>query len=129
MGRELRGIQARLLERLFHQSMNCRNADSITVPRTKQGSIVCQKLLFTLQKIGIDGLAARGTKVDEPFLITFTDHTKSVLINIRDIQANQLTATNTAVEKDHQNSIIAYLIRPFYCLEQGRSLLHRQILR
>ena len=75
MSRELIGVQTSLQTCFFDQSVYCRNADPVAVPRANQRPIVCKNLLFPSHQIIVQRISTGGSEVNESFLIAFANYT------------------------------------------------------
>ena len=112
---------------VLNEAMNSGCADAITVSGAKQRPIVRKYFFVAFGKVSVDCLTAGCTKIDDPFLIALTDNTNAVFIDICQIESNQLAATDTAIEKKHQNCIVSNLVLTRNSLQKCGRLLQSQI--
>ena len=107
--------------------MDCRHADAVLVPGAKEGAVVGQLDLVPFLQVGINGLSAGRAEVDKALLVALANHPNAVLIDIRQIQPHQLTAPDAAVQEEHENGVVPFLIWPGNCLQKCSGFLHSQI--
>lgn len=129
VGGELGGVQPSLQKGFFHQPMDRRHADAVLVPGAEEGAVVGQLDLVPFLQIGVNGLSAGRAKVDKALLVALADDPDAILVNVRQVQPHQLAAPDAAVQEEHENGVVPFLIWPGNRLQKCGRFLHGQVFR
>ena len=99
------------------------------VTGAEQRPIVIQNDFVAFGKVGIQRLTRRFAEIDEALLVSFACYANPIVVYVISIQTDQLRAADAAVQKQHQDRIVACPVRPVDRSEQTAAFLERQILR
>ena len=111
----------------FHQRMDHGTTDAPVLPGEKQCVFIPPGNGPAYRHIPRKRILAGLIEIDHTDLIAFAQHTQGIIVNIRDVQADQLRYPQTAVQKQRQNAVVTLTVGAIYALQQGKGLIQRQI--